>query len=489
MSCDRLRRAGRRRSPPGAQLQRRDVVAVPCEHGVEQRRRSPPASPVSASICGERHLQRRGCRRRARRPRAARAARRCRRRCGLRRSRARRRPAERPRGRRRRPAISRLELGPGGVRRRGSRAGTAPASSAALRVVGGARRRRRAAPPRRRRGRRRAGATGPAPGARRRSSGKSAAIAFELGADRRRCRRAAPACASRTRCRPSSPGGLRQRRVDQRAAPPAASPASSRSAISTIWAGDVAGILGHHAAGHRPPRRRGSPAWRKSTVAFSARHLGSAGVEPKAAAACSSAVAKSCTCSASSVEPRAGRRGSAGPARPGAGTGRSPRGSRRARAASLAYSQPRRVMVAVEPEHVAELDHRPVDVALGEQRHAALVVRLGALLGGVAAGERQAARSRGGSGSARHRAAGSCRKDARIGGSGSGSGAGRDRRAPRARSARGIESAAVKKQSTIAGRAFTSVAPRAGRPPIRGALSSRCRASPPRRWPAAPEGR
>ena len=48
-------------------------------------------------------------------------------------------------------------------------------------------------------------------------------------------------------------------------------------------------------------------------------------------------------------------------------------------------------MLAVEPEDVAELDHRPVGVALGEQRHAALVMLLGALLGGVAGGERHGA--------------------------------------------------------------------------------------------------
>ena len=58
-----------------------------------------------------------------------------------------------------------------------------------------------------------------------------------------------------------------------------------------------------------------------------------------------------------------------------------------ARALDAGEGEPRRDMVAVEAEDVAELDQRPVGVALGEQRHAALVVPLGPLLGAVAGGE------------------------------------------------------------------------------------------------------
>ena len=49
--------------------------------------------------------------------------------------------------------------------------------------------------------------------------------------------------------------------------------------------------------------------------------------------------------------------------------------------------EPRRDMVAVEAEDVAELDQRPVGIAFGEQRDAALIVLLGAHLGAVAGGE------------------------------------------------------------------------------------------------------
>jgi hypothetical protein len=44
-------------------------------------------------------------------------------------------------------------------------------------------------------------------------------------------------------------------------------------------------------------------------------------------------------------------------------------------------------MVAIKAEDVAELDHRPLGLALGEQGHAALIMGLGALLGSVAGGK------------------------------------------------------------------------------------------------------
>ena len=50
----------------------------------------------------------------------------------------------------------------------------------------------------------------------------------------------------------------------------------------------------------------------------------------------------------------------------------------------LRIGQPRALVIAVELEDVAELDQRPVDLALLDQGQALLVMLLGALLGGIA---------------------------------------------------------------------------------------------------------
>ena len=60
-----------------------------------------------------------------------------------------------------------------------------------------------------------------------------------------------------------------------------------------------------------------------------------------------------------------------------------------ARAQQLGIAQPRHGMGAVEPEHVAEFEHRPRLVALGQQRQRPLVVALGPFRRAVAPGQRQ----------------------------------------------------------------------------------------------------
>ena len=128
---------------------------------------------------------------------------------------------------------------------------------------------------------------------------------------------------------------------------------------------------------------------RKSTAAFSARIAGSVGAEREGGGGVLRGGGE-----VLHLERELGERAPAATLRGSCSTTRRswPQGlaGLAAPAQDAGIGEPGGGVLAVQAEDVAQLDHRPVRVALGEQRQRALVVGLGALLGGVAGGERQA---------------------------------------------------------------------------------------------------